>query len=254
MGENAQYSLRGVLRYEWIFGYGFLSYGGAEITRQLAAQVDWKPEFEVLDVGSGLGGAAFLLAEEHQAHVLGVDLTPETVALAQKRAADHNGAEVSFKQGDIHDFDWDAQRFNVIWSRETLLHVPRKPELFNKFNHWMRPDGYLLITDYCRGSKKGSEDFESYVETSGYPLVDLADYGRTISDAGFHPLEALDRSDMLIDQLDTQLAYLQANENQFLEQFSIHELDHLRDRWQLKRDACRDGDMKWGWFLGRKQP
>ena len=253
MGEKEQYSLRGILRYEWIFGPGFLSYGGAEITRQLAAQVDWKPGFDVLDVGSGLGGAAFLLAEEHQARVLGVDLTPETVDLARTRAAEHTDADVSFRQGDIHDFEWDSQCFDVIWSRETLLHVPRKAELFKKFYHWMRPGGYLLVTDYGRRSGSGSEAFEAYVETSGYPLIDLAAYGRTISEAGFQPLETLDRSAMLVDQLEAQLAYLQAHEDRFLEQFTVDELDQLRRRLQVKRDACRDGDMKWGWFLGRKQ-
>ncbi|MCF8053304.1 MAG: methyltransferase domain-containing protein [Desulfobacterales bacterium] len=253
MGKKEQYSSRGILRYEWMFGHGFLSYGGADITRKLASQVDWEPGFHVLDVGSGLGGAAFLLAEEHRARVLGVDLTPEIVEIAQTRKAENPGIPVSFQQGDIHAFDWEANTFDVIWSRETLLHVPRKDELFGKFYRWTRPGGCLIITDYARRNGKGSPAFEDYVRESGYPLVDLETYGRVISEAGFEPLHTQDRSDLLIAQLEKQIDYLKTHRNRFLEQFSENELAECRQRWQLKLDACRSGDMKWGWFLGRKE-
>ncbi len=253
MGENGQYSSRGILRYEWMFGHGFLSYGGADITRRLASQVDWEPGFHVLDVGSGLGGAAFLVAEEHRARVFGVDLTPEIVEIAQDRKAEHPGTNVSFRRGDIHDFNWEPETFDVIWSRETLLHVPRKERLFGKFYRWTRPGGYLIVTDYARRSGKGSPKFEAYVRESGYPLVDLKTYGRVISEAGFEALQTQDQSALLAAQLEEQLGYLKTHRDRFLEQFSENELADCRQRWQLKLDACRSGDMKWGWFLGRKE-
>ena len=252
MGDTEQYSLRGVLRYEWMFGHGFLSYGGAEITRKLAAHVDWNPGYHVLDVGSGLGGAAFLLAEENQARVLGVDLTPGIVELAEKRKTENPGADVSFLQGDIHDFDWEPERFDVIWSRETLLHVPRKEELFAKFHRWMRKGGFLVITDYARRKGKGSAGFEAYIQESGYPLVDLDSYGGVIAEAGFGSLRTQDQSALLITHLEAQLDYLRTRRDRFLEQFSEDELEQLRERWQLKLDACRCGDMRWGWFIAQK--
>jgi len=46
-----QYTLNGILRYEWIFGDGFISAGGASVTSQLFDLIDWSPEPSVLDVG-----------------------------------------------------------------------------------------------------------------------------------------------------------------------------------------------------------
>lgn len=252
MGEKGQYSSRGILRYEWMFGHGFLSYGGADITRRLASQVNWEPGFHVLDVGSGLGGAAFLVAEEHRARVFGVDLTPKIVEIAQQRKAEHPGTDVSFRQGDIHDFDWQPETFDVIWSRETLLHIPRKEKLVGNFYRWMQPGGYLIVTDYARRNGKGSPAFEDYVRESGYPLMDLETYGRVISEAGFDPVQTQDQTALLTAQLQEQIDYLKTRRDRFLEQFSEEELEECRERWQLKLNACRNGDMKWGWFLGRK--
>ena len=45
-----QYTLNGILRYEWIFGDGFISAGGASVTSQLFDLIDWSPEPSVLDV------------------------------------------------------------------------------------------------------------------------------------------------------------------------------------------------------------
>src|SRR3954453_13873674 len=86
--NNGQYSRRGILRYEKIFGDGYVSTGGPETTRHLCSQLEGqlRPGVRVLDVGSGIGGAAFHLAREYGASVTGVDLSPVMVDIAQERA------------------------------------------------------------------------------------------------------------------------------------------------------------------------
>ena len=38
-------------------------------------------------------------------------------------------------------------------SRDTILHIEGKEELFRKLLKTLKPGGRLLITDYCRGEK-----------------------------------------------------------------------------------------------------
>lgn len=61
--DHKQYSRNGVLRYEKIFGEGFVSTGGIDTTLEFLEQLDLKPYQKVLDVGCGIGGGNFLMAD-----------------------------------------------------------------------------------------------------------------------------------------------------------------------------------------------
>lgn len=252
MSAEQQYSLNGILRYEWIFGPGFLGYGEPDVTRELISSLAWPPGTRVLDVGSGLGGPDFLMAAEHQARVTGVDLTEATVQLARERQQELGISGVEFLQGDIRFLDWNPASFDVIWSRETLLHLPDKKALFQKFFSWLSPGGSLVITDYARRPGRGSSEFEAYVQESGYPLLELDEYARTISRAGFSDAVAQDKSAELIRYLESHLNKLKKDKEAFCRRFSVEDYEYIKGRWQLKRDCCRQGDMKWGWFLAQK--
>jgi phosphoethanolamine N-methyltransferase len=252
MSDEQQYSLNGILRYEWIFGHGFLGYGEPDVTRELISALDWPSGTRVLDVGSGLGGPDFLMAADYQARVTGVDLTEATVQLARERQQEQGISGVEFVQGDIQALAWEPAAFDVIWSRETLLHLPDKAALFQKFFDWLSPGGSLVITDYARRQGLGSESFEAYVRESGYPLLELDEYAETISRAGFRDTEVQDKSADLIRHLENHLHKLEKDRAAFCRRFSEEDYEYIKGRWQLKCDCCREGDMKWGWFLARK--
>ncbi|XP_033625910.1 phosphoethanolamine N-methyltransferase-like isoform X2 [Asterias rubens] len=61
--DNQQYTRDGILRYEKIFGDGYVSTGGARTTEGFVAMLDLKPGLRVLDVGAGIGGGDFYMAE-----------------------------------------------------------------------------------------------------------------------------------------------------------------------------------------------
>src|SRR5262249_41822071 len=101
--NNGQYTRKGILRYEKIFGDGYVSTGGPETTQYLCSKlVDaLRPGVKVLDVGSGIGGAMFDLARQYGASVTGIDLAPEMVAIARERAAKEGALDATFVLGDI---------------------------------------------------------------------------------------------------------------------------------------------------------
>jgi phosphoethanolamine N-methyltransferase len=57
-----QYSVNSILRYEKIYGEGYLSTGGAETTVEFLKKLDLKPDMRVLDVGCAIGGGDFLMS------------------------------------------------------------------------------------------------------------------------------------------------------------------------------------------------
>jgi len=77
----------------------------------------------VLDVGTGTGRAALLLAASG-ARVTGVDASAEMLMVARQRAADV-GAGVSFLQGDAHQLEFADRSFDIVLSLRVIMHTPR---------------------------------------------------------------------------------------------------------------------------------
>ena len=61
--DHKQYSTNGILRYEKIFGKGYVSTGGQETTEQFLEMIGLKPNQRVLDVGCGIGGGDFFMSQ-----------------------------------------------------------------------------------------------------------------------------------------------------------------------------------------------
>ena len=76
----------------------------------------------VLDVGTGTGRAAFLLAAAG-AQTIGVDASQEMLAVARSRAV---GAprSVEFRVGDAHHLEFPDRSFDLVVSFRVLMHTP----------------------------------------------------------------------------------------------------------------------------------
>jgi len=76
----------------------------------------------VLDVGTGTGRAALVLAQGG-ALVTGVDASPQMLAIARERAA-AAGVHVEWLEGDAHALSFADGSFDVAVSLRVLMHTP----------------------------------------------------------------------------------------------------------------------------------
>jgi len=90
--------------------------------RVLANMVGRIQDRDVLDVGTGTGRAALLLARGG-AHVTAVDASQEMLAIARERAA-HDRLSVKFLIGDAHALDFNDRSFDVVVCFRVLMHTP----------------------------------------------------------------------------------------------------------------------------------
>jgi phosphoethanolamine N-methyltransferase len=252
--NHGQYTRTGILRYEKIFGHGYVSTGGHETTEYLCSKLgdSLKPGVRILDVGSGIGGAAFHLAKTYGAIVTGVDLSPEMINIAKERAEELNApSTVTSILGDVLTEPF-ADKFGIVWSRDALMHIPDKPRLFSHLFELTEPGGRLIITDYAKGVGQRSPEFQAYIASTGYHVVDPASYGKFLEGAGYVDVVVEDATDRFVAILEREIAILGANRADFLQSFSETDLNYLVDRWKMKVGFCQAGDMKWGIYLATK--
>ncbi|CAI0380583.1 unnamed protein product [Linum tenue] len=249
--DNVQYKSNGILRYERVFGQGFVSTGGLETTKEFVARLDLKPGQKVLDVGCGIGGGDFYMAETFDVEVVGIDLSINMISFALERAIGLKCA-VEFEVADCTKKTYPDNSFDVIYSRDTILHIQDKPALFRSFFKWLKPGGKVLISDYCKSAGTASPEFAEYIKQRGYDLHDVKAYGQMLKDAGFQEVIAEDRTDQFNQVLVRELDAIEKEKNAFSQDFSQKDYDDIVGGWKSKLVRSSAGEQRWGLFIAKK--
>jgi SAM-dependent methyltransferase len=97
-----------------------------------------------LDSGTGSGALAFALAP-HVREVVGVDIVPELLEQARKRA--ERFPNVTFVEGDATKLPLDYASFDLAGSLRTLHHIPRPELAMAELVRVTRPGGRVLVVD-----------------------------------------------------------------------------------------------------------
>jgi len=250
--EADRYTRSSILRSERMYGEGFQSPGNIAAVASFCARLEMKPRMRILDIGSGLGGSAFYLADRYGARVVGLDVAPAMVELSTERTQERNLSTVVFRLGDIRSYPLAADAFDLVWTRDAILYVPEKRMVWRKVFNSLKPGGQLFITDFCRRRGDLSGDFSAYLEQCHYHLQDIGEYTDTLHQAGFEIATAEDVTSEFIDSLEKEREQLIRHKAEFLADFDEADYRYLVERWEMKTRFCRQGDLRWGLFVARK--
>jgi SAM-dependent methyltransferase len=137
--------------------------GGRTSTRALADLVALAPGMLVLDVGSGVGGPARTLAAERGARVAGLDLTRDFCRAARMLTAMIGmSAGVTFQQGDALALPYADERFDVVWSQNTIMNIPDKGRLFAEIRRVLKPGGAFALEAALAGPAGGEVRYPTF--------------------------------------------------------------------------------------------
>eukprot|EP01099_Mayorella_cantabrigiensis_P001882 TRINITY_DN1823_c0_g1_i1.p1 TRINITY_DN1823_c0_g1~~TRINITY_DN1823_c0_g1_i1.p1 ORF type:complete len:293 (-),score=69.23 TRINITY_DN1823_c0_g1_i1:40-831(-) len=253
--DTHQYSIRGILRYEKIFGTDFVSTGGLKTTQNFIPRTKPLPGQKVLDIGCGLGGSTFYFAENYDVEVISVDLSRNMLTLAGEKLKKRPQSvqdRIKFLEADVTQYQFPEETFDIIYTRDALIHINDKASLFKQCFKWLKPGGRLFISDYCRGNEVGSDEFEAYVAERNYYLKTPSVYTSLIQQAGFSNVECTDQTNYFIDILKEELIPFEANREEFVKEFSQDDYKDIVDGWRAKIFRCGQGEHRWVTFYGEK--
>lgn len=257
--DSVQYNMNGVKRYEWIFGETFLSTGGAETTEEILSKINIPDGANVLDIGCGIGGHSFVIAERYNATVHGVDLSRNMMEVANDHLAKrpHLKDQVTFEILDATNAPGIKENtYDLVYTRDALLHIQDKDKLFENIYKWLKPGGKVLFTDYsiqdAFDGKKYSNEFQEYLAKRKYHLLSTKEYRRILTSAGFVNVKVEDWTDQFESSLRRELQKLHSHKNQFLSKFTQSDFDDLNSGWNSKLKRIADGDQGWIFGYGEK--
>jgi phosphoethanolamine N-methyltransferase len=250
--DSKQYSDDGIYAYEWIFGEGFISPGGAVQNRKFLECIGLKPGQLALDVGCGIGGSPQMMAEEFGVSVIGVDLSSNMMSVALARANERKNSYINYMVTDIFRCKFEPDTFDVIYSRDCIIHIAEKKALFAQFFKWLKPGGKVVMTDYCVREGEQSAEFKAYVQKRGYTLKPIKNYVEAFKSVGFESVEGIDHSNDFLEILNAELGSAEENKAEFVKRFSPDKYDSLVSGWRSKIGHNKAGDHKWALFKAVK--
>jgi sarcosine/dimethylglycine N-methyltransferase len=121
---------------------------GLAATAELARLAGITSEMSVLDVGSGVGGPARLLAATYGCEVTGVDLS-EPFVDAARYLTERTGqtGQVSFQVGSALELPFEDGRFDVALLQHVAMNIADRKGLYGELRRVLGPRGRLATFD-----------------------------------------------------------------------------------------------------------
>jgi phosphoethanolamine N-methyltransferase len=181
-----------------IWGEGFLSPGGrAEVARIIGAHD--LTGAAVLDIGCGAGGIDIALVQDHGAgYVVGIDVEDTVLTAARAHVS---GAGLAGRIGLAKvapgPLPFPPGTFDVVFSKDSIVHIPDKHALMAEVFRVLRPGGWFLASDWLIGHDDvPSPEMAAYIAAEGldFGMASPARYRAAMAASGFADVTTTSRN------------------------------------------------------------
>ena len=235
---------------EMIYGDDYLSPGGQETSTSLSELGQIRRASKVLDLGSGLGGAAFFLNQSFACSVDGFDLMAANVAEANRRAEVYQISKlVAFSVGDATQLPIDDCQYQVIWGQDAWCHIDSKESLISEAHRMLKPGGTIVFSDWLLLDS----DAKHVKDVTASPnMCDASHYQVLLSSNGFDAIRYIDTSATYTTRYQDVLSRLHNLQEEITKRFGNHVFDIVLSKQECVRDAFESGALGAGYFAAQK--
>jgi phosphoethanolamine N-methyltransferase len=240
---------------EWIWGRDFMAPGGEGNVDKLVKGLDLAGK-RVLDIGCGIGGPAFVLARRYGAQVTGIDLEPQLIARATRRAAELGlSRQAEFRTVALGPFPFPDRSFDVVFTSGALTQTEDKAGIVAECFRVLKPGGVLTCYDWLKSEAPISDDMRYFFEMEGltYNLITLAELGRYLVASGFEDVTAEDASDWYRQESRREYERMRCEGRpEVVALIGEAQAEHMIEDWRSMVVVCEKGELRQGYTRGRR--
>lgn len=122
----------------------------------------------VLDVATGWGVVAFAFAPLVRS-VIGLDLTPEMVELAQRLAVQKGVSNVEFQAGDADELPFNDGTFDLVTCRAAFDHLSDPEKTLREMKRVLDPKGRIALYEFIAPADPERAHFYHAIENTRDP-------------------------------------------------------------------------------------
>ena len=255
MQHESEYHDAMITILELIWGEGFMAPGGEGNVANLSDGLDVRNK-SILDIGCGLGGPAFILAETYGANVVGIDIEANLIDRAQCRAKELGfDAQTDFQVVEPGPLTFPNESFDVVLSSGTFTQIENKREMYEQCRHVLRPGGVLTCYDWMKSEGEYSEDMRYWFKMEGltYAMETPKRHEEILEEAGFTDIEIKDRSDWYRRRSQDEYEQIRSElYPRMVELMGQRDADHFVENWRAMVVVCEKGEMLQVYSRARK--
>ena len=207
----------------------------------------------VIDLGSGYGGAARVLAGEYGANVTCYNLAEVENKRNRAMTAEAGLSDrIDVIQGSFDDIALDDGTFDIAWSQDAILHAPDRAAVLDEVARVLKPGGLFVFTDPMQADEVPHPDAMQAI----YDRIHLPD----LASIGFYRDELTKRdfteveTEVLTEQLGTH--YGRVKQDMLARQKELGLPDDFVGRMSAGLtcwvDGAANGNLRWAIMLYRK--
>ncbi len=255
MSHEAEYDDNMVQMLEMIWGEGYMAPGGAGNVARILAGID-TGERRILDVGCGIGGPAMEMADQHGAHVVGIDLEASLVARATQAAEERGLAErCRFQVVEPGALPFTDGEFDIVVSSGAVTQTDEVAALFSEFFRVLRPGGWFSCYEWLRTDQPYSEAMHYWFEMEGltYAMRSFDQYRTLLAEAGFVEVFSEDATDWYRAEGRREYELLSGELYEpLVNALGQDDADHFVENWRAMLAVIDGGEMKQGYLRGQR--
>ncbi|MCB2187556.1 MAG: methyltransferase domain-containing protein [Deltaproteobacteria bacterium] len=208
------------------------------------------PQSQVLDCGSGYGGAARYLARRFGCRVTALNLS----AVENERHRRKNREQgldhlITVVEGSFEDIPFPADTFDVAWSQDAILHSGNRGQVVAEVARVLKPGGEFIFTDPMRTDDCPQEVLQPILDR--ILLEDLGSpgfYRQAAGQAGLQESCFEAYTPQLVRHYARILEETEAREAEIREKVSEDYLARMKKGLGHWVDGGEKGHLTWGIF------
>lgn len=232
---------------EILWGKGWLSPGGPDELARLLDGEDLRDK-KILDIGCGAGGIDCLLINEYgAAKVTGIDVENSVLEAARTRLQEAGISDrAELFQVEPGPLDFANATFDVVFSKDSIVHIPGKHELARDVYRVLKPGGVFVASDWLISHDgEPSSDMRTYLisEDLDFGMASPALYADALKQAGFVDVRLNNRNAWYCEQAKHELDLLQNGlDDKQIEQLGRDLVEHNIHTWSLMIKVLETGE------------